>query len=58
MMTVAPWRRNQAANGTHGLRVGSITTVTAAGKGIAAHSRSRSAVVVRNLRPLQAKQPA
>ena len=57
-MTVAPRRRNQAASGTQALRVGSITTVTAAWAGIGAHSCSRSANVVRNLRPDQANRPA
>jgi hypothetical protein len=58
MTTVAPWRRNQAASGTQALRVGSITTVTAALSGIDSHSRSRSAAAVRNLRPDQANRPA
>ncbi len=57
-MTRAPRRRNQAASGTQALRVGSSTTVTAAGDGIAAQSRSKSATVVRNRRPLQANRPA
>lgn len=58
MITVAPWRRNHAASGTQALRVGSITTVTAASAGIDSHSRPRSATVVRNLRPVQANRPA
>ncbi len=57
MITVAPWRRNQAASGTHALRVGSITTVTAAPGGIWSHNCCRSAGVVRNLRPDQVNRP-
>jgi hypothetical protein len=57
MITVAPRRRNQAASGTHVLRVGSITTVTAAPGGTASHSCRRSAGSVRNLRPDQANRP-
>jgi hypothetical protein len=38
MITVAPWRRNQAASGTYALRAGSITTVTSAPGGTDAHS--------------------
>jgi hypothetical protein len=49
MITVAPCRRNQAASGTQALRVGSITTVTAAPAGTCSHSRARSAELVRNL---------
>ncbi len=59
MIAVAPWRRNQAASGTHAFRVGSITTVTdATGWGICSHSWFRSAAVVLNLRPDQANRPA
>jgi hypothetical protein len=56
-MTAAPRRRNQAASGTQALRVGSITTVSATPAGTSARRRSRSATVVRNLRPLQANFP-
>ena len=58
MITLAPRRRNQAASGTQALRVGSITTVSATPRGTDSHRRSRSAAVVRNLRPLQVKRPA
>jgi len=56
-MTTAPRRRNQAASSTQALRVGSMTTVTAAPAGTWAHKRSRSAAVVLNRRPVQANLP-
>lgn len=52
-----PPGRNHAASGTHALRVDSITAVKPIPVGSACHSRSRSAVVVRNRRPLQANLP-
>ena len=48
MITVAPRRRNHAANGTQALRVGSITTWTSWSAGSRDQSSSRSSGVVRN----------
>jgi hypothetical protein len=58
--TRAPLRRNHAANGTHALRVGPITTNTSAGSvpaGSIAQRWVRSLGVVRNRRPDQRNRP-